>query len=216
MRARELAVAGAHEFTPPVFGDDRGMFVSTFLASAFRAATGHELFPVRQMSFNVSKRGVVRGVHYTTTPPGMAKIVTCPHGTVLDVVVDLRRGSPTFGQWDSVLLNSDEPRAVYLPNGVGHMFVALTDDSVVSYTLSTEYVPAHEHSITIFDKDLRLPIPDDIEPLLSPRDTAAGTLADALAEGTLPDYETCLALDKGLEVNGSAIRTPEAPPPPTA
>lgn len=196
MKARELGVAGAYEFTPPVFGDDRGVFVSTFLASEFREAVGRELFPVRQCSFNVSRRGVVRGVHYTTTPPGMAKLVTCPHGTVLDVVVDLRVGSPTFGRWDSVLLEREQPRAVYLPMGVGHMFVSLSDDSVVSYTLSTEYVAANEHSITIFDPDLGLPVPDDIEPVLSPRDSAAGTLAQAIEAGTLPDYATCLALDE--------------------
>lgn len=195
MKARELGVVGAYEFTPQVFADDRGMFVSTFQASAFEAALGRELFPVRQMSFNLSRRGVVRGVHWTTTPPGMAKIVHCPQGTVLDVVVDLRVGSPTFGEWDSVLLDREQARAVYMPMGVGHMFVALSDDSVMSYSLSTEYVATNEHSITVFDKDLKLPLPEDIEPLLSPRDQAGTTLAEAIASGNLPDYATCVELD---------------------
>ncbi|OLF14592.1 dTDP-4-dehydrorhamnose 3,5-epimerase [Actinophytocola xinjiangensis] len=197
MKVRELGVVGAFEFTPPVHGDDRGLFVSPFLTSAFEETLDRVLFPVRQMSYSVSQRGVVRGVHYTTTPPGAAKYVTCPHGTVLDVIVDLRRGSPTFGEWDSLVLDWKQPRGVYFPTGVGHMFVALADDSVVAYSLSTEYIATNEQSVSVLDPELKLPIPDDIEPMLSPRDTTADTLAEALAKGSLPDYETCLALDEG-------------------
>ena len=191
MKARELGVVGAYEFTPQVFADDRGMFVSTFQASAFEAALGRELFPVRQMSFSLSRRGVVRGVHYTTTPPGCAKLVHCPQGTVLDVVVDLRRGSPTFGRWDSVVLDREGARSVFFPVGVGHMFVALADDSVMSYALSEEYVADNERSISVLDPELNLPIPSDIEPVLSHRDTVAATLAEALEAGHLPEYTTC-------------------------
>ncbi len=194
MKARELAVAGAYEFTPQVFADDRGMFVTTFEETAFTAATGTPMFPVRQMSFSLSRRGVVRGVHYTATPPGCAKLVHCPQGTVLDVVVDLRRGSPTFGRWDSVVLDRDGARSVYFPVGVGHMFVALADDSVMAYTLSAEYVADNERSISVLDPELNLPIPTDIEPVMSHRDTVAATLAEALKAGHLPDYETCREL----------------------
>ena len=195
MEARELGVTGAYVFTPRVYADDRGMFVTTFSAESFAEAVGHELFPVRQMSYSLSHRGVVRGVHYTATPPGCAKLVHCPQGRVLDVVVDLRRGSPTFGQWDSVVLDRDEARSVYLPVGVGHMFVSLADDSVMSYTLSTSYVPANERSISVRDPELDLPLPADVTPVLSERDTVAEKLAEAWEAGHLPEYEVCRQLD---------------------
>ena len=97
MKVRELAVAGALEFTPNVFPDERGYFLSPFQGPAFSEATGNTHFPVAQTNHSRSKRGVVRGVHYTLTPPGCAKYVYCPKGSALDIVVDIRVGSPTFG-----------------------------------------------------------------------------------------------------------------------
>src|SRR5512139_106689 len=104
MRTRELAVAGAFEFTPQAFSDLRGTFVSPLQEEPFIAAVGAR-FPVAQTNLNVSARGVLRGIHFTTTPPGQAKYVYCPSGRARDVVVDLRLGSPTFGRWDSVELD---------------------------------------------------------------------------------------------------------------
>ncbi|MYR46537.1 dTDP-4-dehydrorhamnose 3,5-epimerase family protein [Streptomyces sp. SID5910] len=190
MKARPLAVLGAVEFSPVPHPDDRGLFVSTFTEDAFTEAVGRPLFPVRQASQSVSRRGVVRGVHFTAVSPGTEKYVHCPRGTALDIVVDLRVGSPTFGTWDSVVLDARDFRAVYLPAGVGHAFVALEDDTVMSYLLSAGYVAAHELAVSVLDPELGLPLPDGITPVLSERDRLAVTLAEAADRGMLPRYTT--------------------------
>lgn len=186
MKYRELAVAGAFEFTPEVFPDERGDFASPYQESAFLAAVGHPLFPVAQASRNVSRRGVVRGIHYTLVPPGTAKYVYCAAGRVFDMVVDLRAGSPTFGRWEGVELAGDTGRAVYFPPGVGHAFAALEDGSVVSYLLSAEYRRENERTLSVFDEEIGLRLPEGLRPVLSERDAAAPTLAEAAARGLLP------------------------------
>ncbi|QES52406.1 dTDP-4-dehydrorhamnose 3,5-epimerase [Streptomyces venezuelae] len=183
MKARELAVPGAIAFTPELHRDDRGLFVSTYEEREFRP-----LFPVRQASQSVSRRGVVRGVHYTAVSPGTEKYVHCPRGAALDFVVDLRVGSPAFGTWDSVLLDGEGFRSVYLPPGVGHAFVALEDHTVMSYLLSTGYVAEHELAVSVLDPALGLPLPADLTPVLSDRDRRAPTLAEAADRGLLPTF----------------------------
>nr|BAC55217.1 3,5-epimerase [Streptomyces sp. TP-A0274] len=198
MKARPLTVEGAVEFTPRVFPDDRGKFVSPYQEAAFTEAHGAPLFPVAQTNHSVSRRGVVRGVHYTATPPGTAKYVYCARGRALDIVVDIRVGSPTFGHWDAVLMDQLDHRASYFPVGVGHAFVALEDDTVMSYMLSGSYVAEHELSLSVLDPALGLPIPTDLEPILSERDRAAVTLAEAQEKGLLPDYARCQEIERGL------------------
>ncbi|HET9144258.1 dTDP-4-dehydrorhamnose 3,5-epimerase [Actinophytocola sp.] len=194
MRPEELAVAGAVVFTPEVFTDGRGSFVSPMQQPAFRQAAGLPAFPAAQVSYSTSRRGVVRGVHFTATPPGCAKYVYVPHGQALDIVVDLRTGSPTFGRWDSVVLDAAQPRAVYLPVGVGHAFVARADHTIMSYLMSAAYDPRNELAVQAFDPALGLPLPVDVIPTVSNRDSVAPTLAQAQAAGLLPDYATCQAL----------------------
>ncbi|MFJ1597424.1 dTDP-4-dehydrorhamnose 3,5-epimerase family protein [Streptomyces sp. NPDC088261] len=208
MKSRELTVTGALEFTPEVFRDSRGFFVSPFQKAAFVQAGGRPLFPVSQVSVSRSRLGVVRGVHFTATPPGVAKYVYCAQGKALDLVVDLRVGSPTFGTWDSVLLDQEDFRAVYLPVGVGHAYVALHDDTVMSYTLSGSYVPENELALSFFDPDLKLPLPDGIEPLVSERDRVAPSLAEAATQGLLPRYGRCLEIEAELT---AVCRTPGTP-----
>jgi epimerase EvaD len=195
MQVRELAVEGAFEFTPKVFPDARGLFLSPYQEAAFTEAVGSPLFGVAQTNHSKSQRGVVRGVHYTTTPPGVAKYVYCARGKALDIVVDIRVGSPTFGRWDASVLDQVDFRAMYLPVGVGHAFVAFEDETVMSYMLSESYVPHLEVAVNVLDPALGLPIPDDIEPLLSDRDLAAPSLAVAKAEGRLPLYADCLEIE---------------------
>ena len=191
MRARALEVAGAYAFTPPIFADDRGRTVTTFQETAFAGALGRPLFPVAQTLHSTSARDVVRGLHFTATPPGCAKYVTCARGAALDLLVDLRVGSPTFGRCAVVELDHESHRSVYVPVGVGHGFVALRDDTVISYLLSLEYRPDRELAVSALDPALGLPVP--ATPLLSPRDAAAPTLAEARAAGLLPDYRRCVA-----------------------
>ncbi|MEV4317177.1 dTDP-4-dehydrorhamnose 3,5-epimerase [Actinocrispum sp. NPDC049592] len=187
VRSRPLSVRGAFVFVPEVYPDHRGQFVSVFQSPVFASVVGGALFEVAQASVSVSAVDVVRGVHYTATPPGCAKYVYCPSGRVLDVVVDLRVGSPTFGVWDSVEL-SGAGEAVYLPVGVGHAFVSLVDSSAVAYLLSRNYDPAVELAVSV--RGLGLPLP--ASPILSDRDRAAPSLEDALSRGLLPLYSACL------------------------
>lgn len=190
MKATELPIAGAWLFEPTVFPDARGAFVAPFQGAPFREALGFDL-SVAQTNHSVSARGVIRGVHFADTPPGQAKYLYCAAGSILDVVTDLRVGSPTFGRSEAVDLDGGSMRAVYLSEGLGHAFMALTDDTVVAYLCSTPYNPSAEHGITPLDPELALPWPPGIEPVLSDKDAAAPTLARARADGLLPDHERC-------------------------
>lgn len=201
MEARELKIPGAFEFTPRSFPDDRGVFVSPYQEETFVKAVGHPL-RLAQSNHSRSKRGSVRGLHFADVPPGQAKYVYCPSGALIDVVVDIRTGSPTFGVWDAVRLDPVDFRAVYVPEGVGHAFVALEDDTVISYLCSTPYNPPAEHGISPVDPALSLPWPTDMDLLLSEKDTAAPTLAEAEQTGLLPRFDDCQARYRELRSLG--------------
>jgi dTDP-4-dehydrorhamnose 3,5-epimerase len=199
MEVDQLAVAGAWKFRPRIFGDDRGAFLEWFKADVVATAIGHR-FGLVQANQSVSKRGVVRGVHYAAIPPSQAKYVYCPQGAALDVIVDIRAGSPTFGTYDTVRLDTVDRRAVYVSEGLGHAFMALEDDTVVTYLCSTGYDPGREFGTNPVDPDLGLPWPADVEPVLSDKDRDAPTLSEALAAGLLPRYDECLAFYESLRV----------------
>jgi dTDP-4-dehydrorhamnose 3,5-epimerase len=189
---RELAVPGSYVLDLVAHRDDRGRFTEWYRADVLEPATGFGL-SLAQANHSVSARGVLRGVHYALVPPGQAKYVYCPAGRVLDVVVDLRVGSSTFGVHDCVVLDSDEPRAMYLAEGLGHAFLALTDAASVTYLVSTGYDPTREFAVDPFDPELALPWPADVEFRLSASDRAAPSLAEARAQGLLPRMEQCAA-----------------------
>jgi epimerase EvaD len=192
MQFRQLSVPDAFEFTPRAFHDERGVFVAPFQEAAFQEAVGHPL-RLGQSNHSVSRRGTIRGIHFANTPPGQGKYVYCPRGAFLDVVVDLRVGSPTFGEWDAVRIDATEFKAVYLAEGLGHGFVALEDDTALSYLCSEPYNPTGEHGISPLDPALDLPWPTDLEHILSEKDRTAPTLAAALESGLLPSYQDCVA-----------------------
>ncbi|MDF0530650.1 dTDP-4-dehydrorhamnose 3,5-epimerase [Tsukamurella sp. 8F] len=184
MQTRELAIAGAWEFTPKQFGDARGRFLEWFKASEFEDAVGTPL-TLLQANCSVSAAGVLRGIHYTEDPPGQAKYVTCVRGAFLDVVVDLRPSSPTFGRWDSVLLDDVDRRAVYLSAGLGHAILSLEDDSTVMYLCSLEYSPELDRDLDAFDPTLAIEWPTTsrdgsaLSYVRSSKDSAAPAFADA-------------------------------------
>jgi 5-epimerase len=194
---RELSIPDAYEISTDVFPDDRGSFVNPFRGDVLAEAIGHPL-QIMQTNHSASQRGVVRGVHFALLPPGQAKYVYVPRGAALDIVVDIRIGSPTYGEHQVVQLDDRDFRAVYVAEGLGHCMVALEDDTVLSYLCSTGYDPGREKGITPVDPELGLPIPEDISPLLSARDTAAPTLAEAAEQGLLPTYEECKAFYASL------------------
>ena len=136
----------------------------------------------------------MRGIHFADIPRGQAKYVTVTHGAVLDYVVDIRVGSPTFGQWDSVLLDTVDRKAIYIGEGLGHAFVALIDDATVSYLVSDTYNPTAERGLDPLDAQIALVFPPAAgEPLLSPKDTDAPTLAEAAELGILPTWDAVQA-----------------------
>jgi dTDP-4-dehydrorhamnose 3,5-epimerase len=200
---RELSVAGALEITPVQHGDDRGVFLEWFREDAFTRATGHG-FHLAQANCSVSSVGTLRGIHFAQLPPSQAKFVTCVHGSALDVVIDLRLGSPTFGQWDSVHLDDVDRRAIYLPEGMGHAFMALEDHTVVNYLCSAAYAPDREHAIHALDAELGIPWPTKardgsaITPLLSPKDAEAPSLAEVRDRGLLATWDDAQAFTQSL------------------
>ena len=192
VQIRELAVPDSYVLDLVPHGDSRGRFTEWYRADVLTEATGRTL-GLAQANHSVSARGVLRGVHFALVPPGQAKYVYCPAGKVLDVVVDVRVGSPTFGVHDSVLLDSDEPRAVYISEGIGHAFLSLADASSVTYLVSTGYSPGREFGIDPMDPALGLPWPSDLEFEVSAKDVAAPTLAEAAAQELLPTMAQCSA-----------------------
>lgn len=190
MKVRELAIPGAWEITPTIHGDSRGLFFEWLTDRGFTGFAGHRL-DVRQANCSVSSAGVLRGLHFAQLPPSQAKYVTCVRGAVFDVVVDIRVGSPTFGQWDSVLLDDQDRRTIYISEGLGHGFLALQDDSTVMYLCSAEYNPEREHTICATDPVIGVewPLVNGITPSLSDRDAAAPGLEKVRAAGLLPTWE---------------------------
>ncbi|TKV61479.1 dTDP-4-keto-6-deoxy-D-glucose epimerase [Nakamurella flava] len=194
MQVRALAVPGAFEFTPVQHGDSRGLFLEWFKVDKLSEAVGRPL-DLQQANLSVSRAGTLRGVHFADVPPGQAKYVTCPRGAAIDFIVDIRVGSPTFGAVDAVRLDSEHRRAVYLAEGLGHAFLALEDDTTLTYLCSTGYSPGREHGINPLDPALGLPLPSGAELgtefLLSDKDTSAPTLQEAADSGLLPTWEAC-------------------------
>jgi dTDP-4-dehydrorhamnose 3,5-epimerase len=189
---KPLSIEGAWLHEPSVFPDERGSFHEWFGGSDFRASVGHDL-SLAQANCSVSRRGTLRGIHFADVPPSQAKYVKCVRGAVLDAIVDIRVGSPTYGQWELVRLDDQTHASVYLSEGLGHAFLALTDDATVVYLCSEGYAPKREHGIHPLDPELGIDWPSDVELLLSDKDAAAPTLADAATQGLLPTYEACIA-----------------------
>nr|AAB66649.1 RmlC [Mycobacterium tuberculosis] len=183
---RELDVPGAWEITPTIHVDSRGLFFEWLTDHGFRAFAGHSL-DVRQVNCSVSSAGVLRGLHFAQLPPSQAKYVTCVSGSVFDVVVDIREGSPTFGRWDSVLLD-DQDRNIYVSDGLAHGFLALQDNSTVMYLCSAEYNPQRQHTICATDPTLASirRWSDGGCPSLSDRDAAAPSFEEDVRRGLLP------------------------------
>lgn len=204
MQIRELSIASSFEITPKQFPDGRGVFLEYYRFDKLAEAVGHPL-DLKQANTSVSKRGTVRGIHFADVPPSQAKYVTCTRGAVIDFVIDIRVGSPTFGQWDQVRLDDVDRRAIYIPEGLGHCFVALEDESTVSYLCSATYAPGREHGVNPLCKTvgLDLQLPED-ELLLSPKDTEAPGLLKAKEQGLLPKYEDCVAFYNELNEKAGA------------
>lgn len=183
----ETRVPGTFLFTPKQFRDERGSFFEALRCDRVEAVTGRPFRP-EQINYSVSRRNTLRGIHGVAVPPGQAKYVTCVRGALRDIVVDLRVGSPTFGAHHTTLLDAESGRCVYVPEGVGHGFLTLTDDACICYVVSTRYVPGTQIDINPLDPDLALPWGFTEPPLMSAKDAQAQGVREALAAGLLADW----------------------------
>ena len=156
MRCLETSLAGLVVLEPAVHGDERGFFVESFRESALAELGIHDHWV--QDNHSRSSRGVVRGMHFAL-PPGQAKLVRCARGAILDVCVDIRRGSPTYGQWDAAELDDRAMRMVYVPVGFAHGYCVVSDVADVVYKCSDYYDPVLEREISVGDPDIAIAWP---------------------------------------------------------
>lgn len=198
-----LGIDGAWVFTPRVHEDHRGDFNEWYRVDEFTSDLGYPL-DLRQVNCSTSRYGVVRGIHVTTVPPGQAKYVFCPSGALLDVIVDLRQGSPTFGRWEAVRLDAASRRAVFLEPGLGHALAALTDSAVAVYLCSSSYDPAADLEVNPLDPEIGVRWPAGADSVLSVKDGQAPSLAEASASGRLPQYRDCLTARAALRARFAA------------
>jgi dTDP-4-dehydrorhamnose 3,5-epimerase len=189
MKLIPLGIEGTWLAESPVFSDDRGIFREWFKFGSAHESTALN-FSVQQANISKSNRGVIRGIHYSLAPQGQAKWVTCVQGSILDIVVDIRPKSPTFKKYEIVNLKGDEGRALLIGTGLGHGFLALEDNTIVSYLLSSPYSPEFEFEIQPTDPEINidwhLNLIGGVGVVVSPKDAQAPTLAERLAEGKLP------------------------------
>jgi dTDP-4-dehydrorhamnose 3,5-epimerase len=179
MRLLDTRLEGPLLLEPAVHGDGRGFFVESYRASVWAEHGVGDTFV--QDNHSRSRRGVVRGMH-VSIGAGQAKLVRCARGRILDVVVDLRRGSPTYGEWEGVELDDERHRQLYVPIGFAHGFCVLSEIADVTYKCSTYYDGAVERGFTYDDPDVAIAWPDDMALLVSERDMHAPTLREIAAD----------------------------------
>jgi dTDP-4-dehydrorhamnose 3,5-epimerase len=155
MPFKEMKIQGAFVHTPVRHEDNRGHFEEQFKLSLLEKELGRS-FPVRQVNQSLSQKGVIRGIHLTESKEGQAKYISCTSGAIWDVVVDLRKDSPTYGQWDAEVISAKNGKSVFLPEGLGHAFMALEDNTVANYLCTTEFNPEADKTINPFDQQLAI------------------------------------------------------------
>jgi dTDP-4-dehydrorhamnose 3,5-epimerase len=189
MELTRLGIEGVWLAESPVWSDERGFFREWFESNAIFEQTGIN-FQVAQANTSISKQGTVRGIHYSVAKQGQAKLVTCVMGAIQDVIVDIRPKSKTFGTWIDYQLDSKSGKSLVISGDLGHGFLALQTDSVVTYLLSSRYSPEEEHCINPFDPEIGINWRNTNTPFhISEKDESATSLRQKFAEGHLP-YQT--------------------------
>jgi len=172
----KLALPGLILIKPRVFDDDRGFFFEAYKHSEFAAHGIDDNFIQDNSSF--STKGVLRGLHYQLPPNAQAKLVRCLSGKIFDVAIDIRKSSPTFGQWQGLELNAEEKNMLYIPAGFAHGFYTLSEQAEILYKVSGEYAPQSERGIIWNDTSINIEWPDK-KPLLSKKDQLFPALVNA-------------------------------------
>jgi dTDP-4-dehydrorhamnose 3,5-epimerase len=196
MKVTPLKIDGAWIIELNKFEDGRGFFYESYREEIAKEYFGRE-FNIKQSNTSVSKKGSVRGVHYALLPPSQAKYVQCQKGSIIDYVIDIRVGSPTFSQFVEIELNAAKPQAIFIEEGLAHAFVALEDETVVTYFVSENYNPEREKGVNPFDSDLNITWPS-INLELSEKDRLAISLKEAQVQNLLPMFDDCKKFIKSL------------------
>jgi dTDP-4-dehydrorhamnose 3,5-epimerase len=196
MKAHPLKISGSWKIEFQKFEDNRGFFYESFKAEEFPKLIGRN-FDIKQTNTSSSSKGSVRGIHYALVPPSQAKLVQCQRGSIKDYVIDIRIGSPTFGQFEAIDLDEKSASAIFIEEGLAHAFVALENNTIVTYYVSEKYNPEREKGINPFDKTLNILWPE-IDLILSEKDKAAISLEQAKSQGILTTYDECKKFIKSL------------------
>lgn len=196
MEANPLKISGSWKIEFQKFEDNRGFFYESFKAEEFPKLIGRN-FDIKQTNTSSSTKGSVRGIHYALVPPSQAKLVQCQRGSIKDYVIDIRIGSPTFGKFEAIDLDEKSASAIFIEEGLAHAFVALENNTIVTYYVSEKYNPEREKGINPFDKTLNILWPE-IDLILSEKDKAAISLEQAKSQGILITYDECKKFIKSL------------------
>jgi len=196
MKATPLSIDGSWKIDFERFDDNRGFFYESFKDEDFKTNIGRN-FNIKQTNTSSSSKGSVRGIHFAMIPPSQAKLIQCQRGSIKDFVIDIRTGSPTFGKFEVIELSENSASAVFIEEGLAHAFVALENNTVVTYYVTEKYNPEREKGINPFDKTLNIKWPD-LELVLSEKDKKASTLEELKVDGLLPSYDECKKFIKSI------------------
>ena len=196
MGAKELKIKGSWEISLEHFIDNRGSFFESFRLNSLENIIGRK-FDVKQSNTSISRAGSIRGIHFAQVPPSQAKYIQCQKGSILDFVIDVRVGSPTFAQHVSIELNSKIPKAIFIEEGLAHAFIALEDDTIVTYFVNQYFNPTNEKAINPLDSEISINW-GNLKYLISEKDKNAKTLSEMQELGHLPIYKDCLKLIESL------------------
>ena len=186
MKIKPLGIEGAWVAESPVWTDDRGSFREWFKLSDIEKATERK-FDLEQANVSSSKKGTIRGIHYSLAAKGQAKWITCISGSIRDVVVDIRPNSKTFGKWVAIDLSGNSGKAVFYSEGLGHGFISLEENSTVAYLVTSTYSPTEEFDINPLDETLGIDWKLELEDfIISEKDRNAPGLHQRRTEGKLP------------------------------
>ena len=177
MIKEKTSLEGVYIITPDVFGDNRGWFTESYSATKFKEMGIDTVFVQDNHSYSAQK-GTLRGLHFQNAPMAQTKLLRCTRGVIMDVAVDLRKGSPSYKKWVSVELSADNHKMIYIPKGFAHAFLTLSDDVEVQYKVDNFYSHEHDRSIRFDDPEIAIDWGTD-SPILSDKDLAAPYLKDS-------------------------------------
>lgn len=198
MRGLELEIKGSWQIELDPFVDDRGTFFESFKLNSLEKITKRK-FDVKQANTSISKMGSIRGIHFALLPPSQAKYIQCVSGSILDFIIDVRLGSPTFAKHIAVELTGDSNKSIFIEEGLAHAFIALEDNTKVTYLVNQYFNPNNEKSISPFDEDISIEW-GALDYILSEKDKNSDSLKEMERANRLPSYKDCAKYIDSLKV----------------